>query len=70
MTQHNISTKFIDHHDKYLLGYEADADDINFIIKGPDTAIKTTELFSICEVWARIVTKKKEDETLDNPKVY
>ena len=69
MSEHNISTKFIDHHEKYLLGYEADADDINFIIKGTDKNIKTTDLFQICEVWARIVTKKKE-ETLENPKVY
>jgi len=68
MNEHNISTKFIDFHEKYLLGYEADADDINFIIRGSDKVIETTDLFDICEFWEEI--RKKKDETLENPKVY
>ena len=76
MTQHTTTTKFIEHSHKYLLGYVVDKDDINFIIRGSDKVIQTSDLFDICAEWERI-RKKKDEETLCtlidakcNPKVY
>lgn len=58
MTQQNIKTEYIEHHEKYLLGYISDPEDLNFTITGPDTNIKTPDFAQIYEIW-EILRKKK-----------
>jgi len=70
MTQHTTTTKFIEHSHKYLLGYVVDKDDINFIIRGSDKVIQTSDLFDICAEWEEITKKKKDSKPLENPEVY
>ena len=62
MTQHNITTKYIEHFDRYLLGYVADAEDISFIIEGPDKTMQTTDLIDICEEWEKMTKKETVPE--------